>query len=343
MRVDPRMVALVAVALALAAGCADKSPSTTAEPVTFGSSSPSASGTASAPPTGPPVDPRTILPLAGTVGKDPATRARPAVATVLRFAPGGAPVLGLDAADLVYQQPGKGSGSRLVALYHSADAGRVGPIGGTQPADVLLLSVIKPIYVHGGGADRLTSKLTGSGLSQVGPDRAGAGFSTVAGGLYGATATLRKAAPAGARTPAQPLVYGEPGQPISEAQTASVRSVRVSVPGQPPQVWTRDATGGWVQSGAGAPRLRVANLVIVETRYRDLRSDKAGTLVAEPSVLGKGRVTAVSGNRLVKGAWARPTRTSVANYADAEGVPLRLAPGRTWVLMAPPGTTVSWR
>jgi len=334
-----RAVAAIA-ALAMVTSCAKGGAADDAEPVTFDTPTPSASTSASAPPAAP-VDPATVLPLTGAAGKDPAIRTRSALAAVLRFSPTGSPALGLDRADIVYQQPGKGSESRLVALYHSQDAAKVGPIGTTQPSDVALLSLVRPVYVHAGGADRFLRQLAGSGLAQLTPGSAGSAFTSVSGSFYGTTTTLRKVAPAGAGRPLQLLAYGDPGQPLAEASVTKISSVTVTVPGKPAQVWKRDAAGGWVQSGAGAPRVRVANLLIPQTVYRDLRADKAGTFVAEVNVFGKGPLSAVSGDQLVKGTWSRATKKSSANYADSSGVPLRLAPGVTWVLMAPAGTTVA--
>jgi hypothetical protein len=283
-----------------------------------------------------------MLPLTGTSGTDPAVRARPVLATVLRFTSGSVPVLGLDRADIVYQQPGKGSESRLVALHHASDTGKIGPIGKTQPSDAALLALLRPVYVYNGGADRFVNQLAGAALVQLTPARAGTAFSTSAASVYASTAALRKAAPAGAGRPLRLLTYGDPGQPFAEASVTKVSSVTVAVPGKPAQLWTR-TPAGWVQSGAGAPKVTVANLVVAQTVYRDLRSDKAGTLVAEANVFGTGPLTAASGDQLAKGSWSRPVKNATFNYADSSGVPLRFAPGRTWVLMAPAGTTVVGR
>lgn len=302
-----------------------------AEPVTFDSATPSAS-TSSTPPAA--IDPATALPLTGTAGKD---LTRPVVATVLRHAQGSVPVLGADAADIVFQQPGKGAQSRLVALYQSSDAAKAGPIGTPQPSDAALLALLRPAYAYSGGSERFVSQLTG--LVQITPGRPG--FASISGHTYASTATLRTAA-AGAGRPLRLLTYGDPGQPVAEGPSTAVKSVTVTIPGLPAQVWTRGAAG-WAQSGAGAPKVTVANLIVAATRYRDLRSDKGGTLVAEPNVFGTGSVTVVSGDMLAKGAWSRPTKNATFAYADQTGVPMRFAPGRTWILMAPPGTTVTGR
>jgi hypothetical protein len=326
-----RAEALLALAaLTLVTACGDRTGPAGVAP---GTQSPSQSPSAAAAETGVP------LPLTGAPGKDPQAFSRPVLAAVLRFTPG-RPVIGADAADIVYHEPGKGAEHRLIALFHSRDPAKLGPFGNTQPSDALLLRLLKPVYAHAGGAERLTSRLTGANLVQVSPAQSGAAFSNVGGSLYAAPATLRKVAGPRAGRPLQLLSYGEPEQPLVERPAATVTSVTVSVPGKPSQIWIYDANG-WVQTGAGAPRVRVANLLIPQAVYRDLRADKAGTLVAEPSMYGTGQLTAVSGDQLAKGVWRRPTDKSPFTYTDSAGVPLRLAPGRTWILLAPAGTTVA--
>ena len=130
---------------------------------------------------------------------------------------------------------------------------------------------------------------------------------------------------------------------MSTAATARVAEVTARIPGQATQVWTRGADGSWSQTAPRAPRVRVANLLLSSTVYRELQADKAGTTVLNASVVGRGALTAVSGDRLVKGRWNRPSRNAVATYLDSSGVPLRLRPGATWIVMAPPGTTVVGR
>ncbi len=330
-----RLAGALAVVL-LAAGCAGGS-GDAPEPVLYDTPSPTVTPSPSATSAAAP-DLATLFPLTGTGATNPATRTRPVVAAVVRFGPGAATV-GLDGADIVYQEPARGAESRLVALYQSQDAARIGPIGNTQPSDAGLLSLVKPIYAYGGGADRLVTRLAGTGLVQVTPAKAAGAFP----GGYTSTTGLRQIAGARAGRPLQLLLYGDPGQPLAGGSPAKVSSVTVTVPGQPAQVWTRDATGGWVQSGAGAPRIRVANLLIPQTVYRELRSDKAGNTVREANVFGKGSLTAISGDLLVKGTWVRPGPDATTNYIDTTGVPLRLAAGRTWVLLAPAGTSVVQR
>ena len=39
------------------------------------------------------------------------------------------------------------------------------------------------------------------------------------------------------------------------------------------------------------------------------------------------------------GAWSRPTSSDVTKYADGSGAPVPLAPGPTWVELAPASVT----
>jgi DUF3048 family protein len=49
----------------------------------------------------------------------------------------------------------------------------------------------------------------------------------------------------------------------------------------------------------------------------------------------------LSGGRVTKGRWSKPDAASPTRYTDAAGNPVQLAPGSTWVHLAPLGTPVS--
>src|SRR5215207_3439620 len=184
-----RAEALLALAaLTLVTACGDRTGPAGVAPAT---SSPTQSPSAALAETGMP------LPLTGVPGKDPQAFSRPVLAAVLRFTPG-RPVVGADAADIVYDEPGKGADHRLVALFHSRDPATLGPLGNTQPSDTQLLRLLKPVYAHAGGAERLTARLVGANLVPVSPPQSAAAFRNVGGSFYAAPATLRRAA-AGAR------------------------------------------------------------------------------------------------------------------------------------------------
>ena len=55
----------------------------------------------------------------------------------------------------------------------------------------------------------------------------------------------------------------------------------------------------------------------------------------EGQTVGQGDVWVFSDGVVRKGTWVRPDKTQPAKYLDANGQPILLRPGRTWVELLP--------
>jgi hypothetical protein len=109
--------------------------------------------------------------------------------------------------------------------------------------------------------------------------------------------------------------------------------------------WDWDATAkGWrrTQNGethvdAAGKQVTPANVVIQFTTYHDTgQVDSTGTAVPEADVIGEGDAWVLTGGMLIPCRWSKKSDTEITRYTDASGAPVRLAPGKTWVELAPP-------
>ena len=55
-------------------------------------------------------------------------------------------------------------------------------------------------------------------------------------------------------------------------------------------------------------------------------------------LIGQGDAVIFSGGTMVKAHWSKPTATAVTTYTDANGAPIAMTPGQTWVELAPVGS-----
>jgi hypothetical protein len=54
-------------------------------------------------------------------------------------------------------------------------------------------------------------------------------------------------------------------------------------------------------------------------------------------VVGEGDAWVLSGGLLIPARWSKADASSITRYVDGSGAEVRLAPGRTWVELVPPG------
>ena len=279
-----------------------------------------------------------VAPLTG-LGVAAAVALRPAVAVAVA----GADPVGLGSADLVFEE--LAGPVRYLAVFQSAEAAAVGPVTSTRPADGQALSVLHPVTGYDGGTASFVSVLDATKIVDEGYAGHASLYSPGSGGLTVSTAALAAAGRSDGPPPAL-FGYRQPGDPLASAGETHPASVRVEAPGEPAEQWNFDGgTGRWVQT-AGGPRVAVANLVVQIVSFKTVYlSRKYGQTVPSARVTGRGAVTVFSaaapghsGGTAAAGSWAKPGIAAVTNYFDAAGQPMSLAPGPTWVVLAPAGT-----
>ncbi len=276
--------------------------------------------------------PLTGVPVSASVQR------RPVVAVAVGSSP---TPRGLDRADIVIEEIS--SPARYLALFQSRDSDTVGPVVPTRPVDAQLLSGAgKAAIAHAGGPQGFLTQLEKAGAVDLSTAAQPSAYRESGSALYTATPTLFKIA--GGATPAVPrLAFGTAGAPLTGKGVVKAARVSVTIPGATTQQWSYvPASKAWQRSDL---RLPVTNLVFQTVEYRELEVQKgSGVLVPAAKVAtGSGRSTVASGPAAVTGQWVRKGVKQVTNFLDGASVPVRLAPGSTWVVLLPPGSAVTVR
>jgi len=321
-------------ALLLIAGCgqgerASLQPAAPASSAPTAAASPTPTGATAAAPGAGPVAPLTGLPVSAAVAR------RAAVAVPVPLSGG----LGLDRADLVFQEYENPGVLRAIALFQSQDAPRVGPVGQVRPVDPLLLPVLRPLYGNTGGSTGIVGRLQDAEVIDVSTAARPSAYESGTDGLTTSTRSLLAAAPLGAPPPKPQRSYSDGTEPLATGGLRTAGSVSITVAGNPTERWVWSATQRrWTRSGA--PRLSVANLVLQTVEYKTVQLKKPIRTVHSARVLGRGACSAASAGKVATCSWYKPSDTALTGYVDAAGVPLRFVPGPTWVVLVPKGSAV---
>lgn len=326
-KTTPRLVLSIGAAL-LVAGCgggpaANLQGNSAAPPTAAATPTRTAAAAAAAGP----VAPLTGLPVTAAVA------AHPAVAVRLPVSGG----VGLEQADLVYEEWETAALPRALAVFQSRDVAQIGPVGQIRPADPFLLPSLRPLYANAGGASGTETQLEAAKVTQV---TSSAAFTFGAAGRTTSTAAVLAAAPAGSKPPLAVLPVAAAGDAFSTSHLGKARTVTVTAPGSAAETWTYSATSKrW--SRAGSPGVSVANLILQTVPYKEVRLRQPDRTAQSARVLGRGACTAVSGGAVTPCSWYKRSATAVTGYVDAASVPLRFAAGPTWILLLPPGSKIA--
>jgi Protein of unknown function (DUF3048) N-terminal domain/Protein of unknown function (DUF3048) C-terminal domain len=249
---------------------------------------------------------------------------------------------GLDAADVVFQESGSGSVTRYIGLYQSKDA-KAGPVGPTRPADGKLLGFFRPVLANTGGPKGFVAVLHTFPVVDATPERAPSAYSGGGATRVVSTARLRDSAPSGATAPSGAFTFADEGDRFASVGGRAARALTVTVDGARVASWTYAAAKhGWTSSVG--PRTTVANVIVEQVRFKTVQTHHpVGQKLPSAVPFGDGDAVVVSGPRAARGSYRQPGPNMLTNYADAEGVPLRLQRGRTWIVLVPADARIDVR
>ena len=115
--------------------------------------------------------------------------------------------------------------------------------------------------------------------------------------------------------------------------------------GQPVTMTWDPALGGWARTQKGsshvdADGVQIAppNVIVQFVPYRDTGLvDTSNTPVPEALLVGSGTAWVFTDGAAVAATWSKPTDDALTTYTAADGAPIALTPGMTWIALVPEG------
>ena len=128
--------------------------------------------------------------------------------------------------------------------------------------------------------------------------------------------------------------FGEPAPGAAPASSASVPFSRGSVVtlryDAAAKVW-RVSQNGHALAGVGATNVLIQAVSTSASGYADV----TGAITPYSHTVGSGPAALLRGGTVTKGTWSRATPGEGTVWTTADGSPMTLAPGQTWVLLQP--------
>ncbi|WP_307845004.1 DUF3048 domain-containing protein [Actinotalea solisilvae] len=290
-------------------------------------------------------------PLTGVASAEVASR--PAVAVKVENTNVARPQAGLDQADVVWETIVEFEVSRFVAVFHSQVPAEVGPIRSVRPMDPLIVAPLRGLLVYSGGQPGILDLVRGSTVQSISHDAGAAGLYRVSGrsaphNVMGDMTQFLAAADAEhAAPPAEQFAFAR----RPELATATVvgtpaTSLAFNLSGQAKPSWSFDAgTGLWLRSEGSTPataasgaRLSAVNVVSITAAHPNSPfGAQGGAPVPTYELVGSGEAVVATAGRTVAGTWSKAAADAPLQLFAADGSPILLAPGNTWVEMIPAG------
>lgn len=296
-------------------------------------SSPTAPSTAAEPSSSPTPEPKPVDPLTGGPVVD-----GPVLAVKVENIGLARPQVGLHPADIVFAEQVEGAQTRLVAVYHSRFPRRLGPVRSARSTDVQLLPLFgRPGLVYSGANAKVQAKIDAASIVPV----------------PRSTRDPRRAAP-------HNVFVDLAGLARSETKVGYARSIGWTFSGATEQAkagakateatsevgrdtfrfgwsggrWTVRWNGKTYADGDDGVVTKVDNVVVMRVHdHPDGNKDVLGAPSVQSDTVGSGEVSVYRDGRRVDGTWKRTATAGPMTFTDADGQPIVLHPGQTWVTL----------
>lgn len=283
-------------------------------------------------------------PLTGLEDPSGASITRPAAALKVENTPDSRPQGGLDQADVVYEEVVEGGITRFVAIFNSQVPDVIGPVRSVRAMDPDIVWPLGGIFAFSGGTAANVEAAQAAPVTIVTENNTDVL-------VRNAEGQPRRAAPHNLYALGPPL-FGVGGQPVPTpalfeyylpsagvGDAPGVNSMRVGFQAGYDPTWVWDAgSWSWKRFMQGEPHNAVSGNQIAPQNVVVQFTDYPGE--ADGITVGEGDVWVFSDGQVRAGRWIRPDRAQPARYVDANGVPILLRPGATWVELLPNGSPV---
>ena len=298
-------------------------------------------------------------PLTGE-GTDTDLSARRPVAVMLNNLKKALPQCGISQADIIYEVPAEGGITRMMAVFQSLDGvDTLGSVRSSRPYYVELAAGLDAIYIHAGGSDDAYSAIKNYGVFNIdgvnGPyggtmfwrdaaRKKNAGFEhslltspeRIEKLLSGALSKSRQTHKEGYSLP---LSFDKEAAPTG-GQSANRISVKFSYykTGQftyDPQTETYlvsqqvDKLNGPYVDGNNDQQVEVTNVLVLRTDINQIKGDSAGRLTVR--LTGSGSGWFACGGQYIPITWSKDSATAPLRFSTADGQPLTLGVGKTYI------------
>ncbi|HWM33827.1 MAG TPA: DUF3048 domain-containing protein [Pseudolysinimonas sp.] len=298
-----------------------------------------------------PPAPVVLAPLTGEVQAEGAVPG-PSLAAKIDNHPDARPQIGLEHADLVFEELVEGGLTRYVAVWQSDVPAEIGPVRSIRPMDPDIIAPLGGIVAYSGGQFRFVEAMKATGVVNAihgQPDTADLMFRTP-----------DKRAPHNVVVRAPKLIakHGDLAPPPQQfafapdlAGSTAVREgvaaggIRLAFSAGSRPFWDFDPAAGVYRRGqAGAADLDPAGEPLSAVNVIVLRvpiGNDGG--VPKTELIGSGVAWISSGGRTVEATWRKGAQAGLIRLVDGTGTVVRLAPGTSWIELVPTAGSVDFQ
>ena len=260
------------------------------------------------------------------------------------------PQLNLNRTDIVFDEMVEGGLTRFVAIWHSDLPDAVGPVRSIRPMDPDILSPFGGIVCYSGGQAVFTNMMRntnvfnasetteqGKGTFSRTKDRE-APHNVIVNVLKLSSDHPEIKAPAAQFNFSKDLQSASAtasGTPVKDFSVYFPSALAQWAPNADQTLWLRTQDKKAHTDAADGSQLKAVNVVVMQVDVDHSYLDHKYGNVPKDVVIGTGKAYIFTAGKMLEATWSKPSRETSISLALADGSPVTLAPGNTWVELQP--------
>lgn len=297
----------------------------------------------------PPPEPETATsPLTG-LEVEPALAKRPVTGVIIENSPEARPQSGLSKAGIVFESRVEGGITRFLALYQEQSPEKIGPIRSVRRNHIDFLLGFDAAIAHVGGSGQALARIRNENVKDLdqfqNPEayaRSNARYAPH--NMYSSREKLLQVhEKKGYTSSSYDSFVRKTPKPLKTPDVTSINA-SISSPLYNSRFEYDKATNSYKRFLAGAPHIdELTNTQIqpdvVIALVADYRRDG---IYSAYTTTGSNSAYIFQDGTVTKGIWEKPTTTSNFRFGDANGLPIGINPGKTWIVLVRQGNEIRY-
>lgn len=256
------------------------------------------------------------------------------------------PQIGLERADIVFEELVEGGLTRYLGVWQSDIPEILGPVRSIRPMDPDIMTPFGGIAAYSGGQQKFLDMMNATPLLSVIFDSDRTGVFSRSGDRPSPHNVIVKSA----RVVSEHSDLAPPAQQFAYAPTVAAASAvidgtpinainaRFSDERFPSWAWTAEAQSylrsqeGVADFDSNGTQLRATNVVVMRVDIDDSFGE-----VPKTTMIGSGEASVSTGGKAIHATWSKASQADPISLIDDHGVTIRLGPGNTWIELVPNG------
>lgn len=296
--------------------------------------------------------PTTVASKLTGVQVTPALAELPVTAVMIENSPDARPQSGLKDAGVVFEAVAEGGITRFLTLFQEAQPDYIGPVRSVRPYYLSWLEAFDAPVAHAGGSPVALAKLRADGVMDLDQFANGGSYHRVSNryaphNLYTSMAELLALSKSKGKTSSTFTGFARKAEKPLATPTASAIDFSISGPLYNPHYDYDAATNSYRRSLAGKPHVDersgvqiTPKVVIAIVVGQSIDPDRVHTAYA---TLGSGKAYIFQDGGVTEGTWSKASDKEQIVFGNANGSPLALNPGNTWISVVGSASYVSYK